>query len=83
MKWFCKHKDSNEIARYYKGYSSVDMFILRHYLEMYKVFKCNKCGKIFNKNVLSENYIFEEDYKKSCHKVKELGYVSYAEYTLK
>ena len=82
MKWFCRHKDSKEIARYYKTYYSTNWYIT-YYLDACKVFKCNKCEKEFAKKLFAQNYLWEADRIDDICELKEMGYISYERYILK
>lgn len=79
--WFCKHQNEIEIGRYYKMGDYLNFFLSTTYwLEVHKVFKCNKCGKIRDTIVLEKNY-WERDYLiYRINEVKKLNYISYEEY---
>jgi hypothetical protein len=85
QKIFCKHNNSEEIARYYKTYgywqttekptTEVDCYI---------VYKCNECKKYYKKHVLNKrflgwnnNVLFVKDV------VEPHGFISYEDYVLK
>ena len=89
MKWFCKHKDSKEIARFYSAHYSGLMFtklwdVYRiYYLDVYKVFLCSRCGKEYKKKILSSNYDIRDVWLKKIIELVNLGYISYEKYIIK
>lgn len=52
IKLFCRHKDKEEIDKYYITYKyDKDT---KWYVNAYKVYKCNQCHRVIEKRVLHE-----------------------------
>lgn len=84
---FCHH-EMIEITRYFEySYSPLKWdsfgYIYRnYYLDVYKKFKCSKCGKIETRKVLDKEYMFLEKVTNMIGKLRKLGYVSLEELKL-
>jgi len=86
MKLFCRHKDSKEITRFYNAHYSGLKFTRRwdayriYFLDVYKCFLCNKCGKRYKKKVLSKKYSTRSKWLYDMNELGGMGYIPYERY---
>ena len=83
--FFCKHKDSKEIGKYFSKYGHWDMSktsVPETYLDIYRVYKCNRCGKNYHKRILSKEFLGWNANRLYQEKLREQGFISEDDFIL-
>ena len=83
--FFCRHDDSEEIGKYFSKYECWGISrtnVPETYLDIYKVYKCNKCGKNYHKRILNKKFLGWNDNRFYQEKLREQGFISEDDFIL-